>query len=284
MSLNYLPWVAIFAVLILATLIAVYFSARLRALMLSPFGKHVLLAAALLLLAAGAGHVIRVEANSYARDWTRTLLPSNAGSPEERRELQIQEKTLTPTQEVRLKTQYLETRGRAIHHLEVMIFFFANYYRAIAMMMILGGIAAVALFFIANKGWSNADAYVINVFITATALTAYFGAYPSVFKQQDNISDNKRLYLQYVALGNEISSYGATGASYLPKENATANDFIHHIDDQLAAVNDIAIGLDSSKVPTYKGIFSSEDQNKSDDQNRNRPGRKNKKNPNDASR
>jgi hypothetical protein len=278
MTLNSLPWAVIFTGLILATSIAVYFNARLRSLMLSPLGKHVLLVAALLLLAAGTGHVIRVEANAYAREWTKTLLPLQVGSPEERRELQIQEKMLNPTQEVRLKTQYLEARGRAVHHLDVMIFFFANYYRAISMMMILGGIAGVALFFIANKGWSNANAYVINIFITATALTAYFGAYPSVFKQQDNISDNKRLYLQYVALGNEIGSYGATGASYLPKENATANDFIHHIDDQLAAVNDIAIGLDSSKVPTYKGIFSSEDQNKSGNQNSNKTGNKNKKN------
>lgn len=264
MSMQNLPWVWIVAGLVLICSIAVYFSKKLQGALLSVPGKHVLLVASLLLVASGISHEIRVEADRYAREWTRTLLPTRTGSPEERRELQIQEKLLSPTQEIRLRTQHQEVRGRALHHLEVMIFFFANYYRAIAMMMILGGIAGIALFFIANRGWSNANGYVINVFIAATAMAAYFGAFPSVFKQQDNISDNKRLYLQYVALDNEISSYAATGASYLPKEKATANDFIHHVDDQMEAVNDIAIGLDSSKVPTYKGIFSTESQNKSD--------------------
>jgi hypothetical protein len=289
MSTQDLHWIEVIAALLLIGSFAVYFSQRLQTVLLSVTGKHVLLAMSLFLMAVFASHEIRAAADRYARDWTKTLLPAERGSPEETRALQIQEKLLNSTQEIRMKTQYQEIRGRAVHHLEVMIFFFANYYRAIAMMMILGGIAAIALFFIANKGWSNADGYVINVFIVATALTAYFGAFPSVFKQQDNISDNKRLYLQYVALGNEISSYAATGANYLPNEKANANDFIHHVDDQLEAINDIAIGLDSSKVPTYKGVFS-ETQNRQEPnhdvrQNKNGNGRgdgrnKNKKDAN----
>jgi hypothetical protein len=139
-----------------------------------------------------------------------------------------------------------------------MAYFFTNYYRAIQMMALFGAIAAVALFFVAFKGWTSTNQYVRNVFITATVLTAYFSLFPTVFKQQENITDNKNLYLEYVAIQNSVRTYAATGQPFLAAEGtvkANEADFLHDIDQRMAALNNIAIGFDYTKV-SYKDIFS----------------------------
>lgn len=158
------------------------------------------------------------------------------------------------SERARLLDQIKTIRGRAIHHFSVMKFFYSRYYMAISVVLVSSVITAIALLFITRAGWDNASPYVITVFITAAALTAYFGAFPPVFQQSQNIADNKKLYLQYIGLHDEVMSFLSLQQN-LNGEAKTASEFIHYVDKQLIQLNTFAIGFDNTKVPNYKGTF-----------------------------
>jgi hypothetical protein len=162
--------------------------------------------------------------------------------------------TASELEKERLLQQVRMIRGRAYHHFAVMRFFYARYYMTISIVMTSGVIAALALLFITKDGWDSANQYVKTVFITTVALTAYFSAFPSVFQQNQNIADNKKLYLQYLALHNEVMSY-LPSQECITGERKKISEFIHYIDRQLAQLSTFAIGFDDTKVPNYKGAF-----------------------------
>jgi hypothetical protein len=154
----------------------------------------------------------------------------------------------------RLLQQVKMIRGRALHHFAVMKYFYAQYYMAISIVMVSGVIAAITLLFITKDGWGSANQYVKTVFITIAALTAYFGAFPAVFQQSQNIADNKKLYLQYVALHDEVMSYFPLQQD-VDGNQKSVSEFIHYLDKRLIQLNTFAIGFDDTKVPNYKGAF-----------------------------
>ncbi len=162
----------------------------------------------------------------------------------------------------RIKAQLLKIRVKANHHLIVMEDFYVNYFSSIVMFSIAGAIAAICLTLISKKGWDQVNEHVITIFLVMSAVTAYYGAMPSSFQQQQNIGDNKVLYLKFVALENEVLSYVATGGRTVLKDQAqnekpkiVVKDFIYYVDQQLAQDN-IAIGFDSSKAPSYASSFN----------------------------
>jgi hypothetical protein len=208
------------------------------------------LIAAVLLGAAYLGSQVAISSGlEYADAWmtgikaddTRAPAPVAAGVE------------ATDVQRKRLHEQMETIRTRIDHHLTVMRFFYSRYYMAIAVILISGLLTAVALLFVTKDGWGRAD-YARTVFITAAAITAYFGAFPSVFQQSQNIADNKKLYLQYVGLQNEARTYVVTGQN-INGDKKSAVDFIHYLDKQLIQLNTFAIGFDDTKVPNYKGTF-----------------------------
>jgi hypothetical protein len=201
-------------------------------------------------------------------------------------------------QKARLETQWREVRNRARFHLQTWVFLFANYYMSIIVFSVAGAIAAVSLVLISQKGWTDANEYIITVFFVMTAASVFFGAFPGLFRHEETIADNKRLYLKYVTLEDEILTYAATGLhppvsdepQATPESQASAEarsargakagapltpgssvggsgaissraggeltpgEFILHIDRELAR-DDIPIGIDYTKAPTYKGVF-----------------------------
>lgn len=144
-------------------------------------------------------------------------------------------------------------RSLVRHHGEVMESFFENYYKAIAVVMLTGILAAVALLHIMQKGWELANPYAKTVFVVMTAATAYYGLFPTVFKQEENIKDNKALFLEYKTLENELMSYRATCGN-LKGEAADPKQFITYINFEIDRLSNIAIGFDYTKI-NYKGIF-----------------------------
>jgi hypothetical protein len=168
----------------------------------------------------------------------------------------------------RLEQDYREIRSRMAHHLEVLEYFYANYFRAIVMGSILGAVSGVCLFYIANKGWTTANNYVVVVFVFTTVMAAYYLSYVTVFREQENISDNKVLYLQYVALGNEILTYCATGSTDDPEMKI--DKYVRQIDMRMATANNIAIGFDYTKIADYKQILSERRNNQPNEQTKGR--------------
>lgn len=170
-----------------------------------------------------------------------------------------------PKQQQRLDEQLQKIRARTSHHGTVMAFFYKAYYMSISVVMFAGLIAALALFFIAQNGWTGTNPYVKNVFLVMTATAAYYGLFPSVFEQQKNITDNKALFLAYKALENEVISYPLTGTN-LKGEKKTPQEFINYVDVEMNRLGNIAIGFDSTKI-SYKGAFDITDRTRTEPSN-----------------
>jgi predicted PurR-regulated permease PerM len=135
--------------------------------------------------------------------------------------------------------------------LAVAVYFFSNYYMALILAFVAGAVAAVSLFFISKEGYAAVSPYVVTVFMTATALGTIYGAFPSVFRQTENVAENKALYLRYVALQNEILSYSATAKDANAKP-ISASAYIAYIDRELNRSNNVAVGFDETKLPAFK--------------------------------
>jgi hypothetical protein len=181
----------------------------------------------------------RVDANA----WLKGLTPKAEAHLETFAQVQASD-----LERARLKDQLALSRERAAHHLTVAVYFFSNYYMAILQAFVMGAVAAVALFFITKVGYAQASPYIVTVFITATVLATLYGAFPSVFRQQDNVAENKALYLRYIALQNEMLSYSATGSDGTGKK-VTAREYIAYVDKELNKTNNIAVGFDATKIP-----------------------------------
>lgn len=170
-------------------------------------------------------------------------------------------------EKARLFNQLKEIENRAKSHISVARAFYIWNYQSISIATISSIIAAVSLFFLSRKGWDNANRYVVNVFIVSFGITVVVGVFPALFKQEENISNNTRTYLAYIALDNRVKSYIATQDFIGLKPANTGNsaqieplknikNVIRSIDDELATLNNIYIGFDASKIPNYREIFN----------------------------
>jgi hypothetical protein len=211
----------------------------------SELGKHSLITCFLILASAAISSAAYRHAVDLSARWVRPLQPSNLVTGF----CKPPEQIVGPAQ-LRLEDDVKTLQGRSEHHMDLIIYFYANYYRAIIMSSILGAVSGICLFYIANKGWKDASNYVVTTFVISTVIAAFFFSLIAVFKEQDNITSNKTLYLKNVALRNEILSYCATGTSGSASESTTSM-FVHEIDKEMANINDIAIAMDSSRIADY---------------------------------
>lgn len=159
----------------------------------------------------------------------------------------------TAAETARLEEQKADIIRHVRFHGQVMAFFYSNYYMAIAVLLFAGVLLAIALFFIAQDGWTGANPYVRTLFVVMAAAAAYYGLYPPVFQQEQNIADNKQLFLEYQTLKHEVESYPVTKTTVKGDEKEP-HDFIRYVDSELARLGNIAIGFDYSKI-NYKGAF-----------------------------
>lgn len=95
------------------------------------------------------------------------------------------------------KTQQKILALRKSHHLELGIIFFRNYYGVLILLMIFSCIGGVVLFLIANQGWTNASITLKSLFLSLALLVTFFGFFPTVFKQEQNFSENLKTYMSY---------------------------------------------------------------------------------------
>lgn len=153
----------------------------------------------------------------------------------------------------RIREQYQVAVKRQQFHFGIMSLFFTNYYTTVTLASISAIVAAIALVSISKKGWQNSHALIITAFVLSAASTAYFGALPSVFRQEQNVSDNKALFVEYSGITNEIRTYCATGEDITGK-SVMPSQFAHAIDLRLGRLMQIPLGFDLSKVPTYTKI------------------------------
>ena len=194
-----------------------------------------------------------------------------AGSKEKEWFVQQETKTLTlPTQtlegtpaaKARLSEQFDEIQLRIKSHSAVMVFFYKQYYISGSMSLTLGLFAAFCGFLISRDGWEKANNGLINAFLVTSTFVFFYNQLPVIFKQDSNIAGNRTLYLEYIALRNEILSYAATNWT-ISKEaknldqftEVDIKQFIHKVDTRMAELNQVAIDFDLTRVTDLPDFY-----------------------------
>jgi hypothetical protein len=209
------------------------------------------LAALLLAVGWGFGMWLNWSSEQQSSAWMRNL--QFADSADITGPLSV--KADSSAQLDRLVHQFRETGGRAYMHVSIMKYFYTRYYMALVMAAGAAVVAAFCLFHISKEGWNQARPSVQLIFVIAAGTALLLGVFPKLFRQDENIADNKTLYIQYVALGNEIRTYLATRRAELPNDTSvTLPEFVRHIDIQLATLHKIPVGFDQTKIPDYRSL------------------------------
>jgi len=159
--------------------------------------------------------------------------------------------TIKSPEKERLQTQLLEAQRREKMHRDIMVSFYGQYYTAVTIFSITGVLAGILLVVISKAGWGGTNQYLITAFLTLAGISLYFGTLPLVFREDQNITDNKALHFQYATLENELRSYAITGED-LTGAKKTPSDFIHYVDRQLQKFYSLPVGFDYTKVPGYR--------------------------------
>lgn len=198
----------------------------------------------LILLAVLGIEVVSWRGGRIADEWMKPLL-----RPTAKQEGQIVAASpINASTKLRMAHQLEEVRNRRVHHLLVMRRFYVNYYMTVTVAALMGIVSAIILVYISNKGIGETDARVRTAFLTASILTAFFLAMPNIYRQQENIADNKALALSYAALENEIASFFAANQSVDGKIRQS-KQFLRYVDSRMALLGNVAIGFDYTKIP-----------------------------------
>jgi hypothetical protein len=167
----------------------------------------------------------------------------------------------TETEKTRLLEQVEEIHRRAKVHLDVTKFFYVQYYVSISLVSNAVFIAAICLILISKKGWEKSNSRLVHLFIVSSGVAAIFSAFIVAFKYDNNIADNKQLYIAYTALEARVLSYFSTGELVVkinPDKATTSTKavaVIQQIDTEMATLHNIAVGFDLTKVPNYQELY-----------------------------
>lgn len=213
---------------------------------------HILIVVGFLTPVFITASICRSQAKAFAEGWYTDLQAINcAGDGKSNLSVTIQ---TSAEEKARLAGQFQELGNRMKHHFHLLITFYSYYFSTIIMTGVLASVAAICLLFITSKGWVPSNAYAKTIFLVATASATYCAAFPSIFQQQQNIDDNRRLYLEYTGLANEMCSFVTTGENDAG-DSQEPKEFIHYEDVQLKKLNKIAVGFDVSKIPDFTQAF-----------------------------
>lgn len=219
------------------------------------FLGHCLITSILAILLSTSYFSLNLYAGNKAKQWLKgqvELIPSTT-------EINAKE-----AEKLRIAEQLKVVTFQINRYAEIMVFFSNHYYTSIVLTSASALLAAICLFFISKIGWEKAHNSLINVFIVACTAVIFFGDLPGNFKEEENFKAYGNLYLEHIALRNEILSYLATGGTVLEIDSQShieaspldANKFIHRVDNKLAQLNRIPIGFDATGVNDIGGIVT----------------------------
>lgn len=240
--------------------------------------KHGLLSAGMLIAAIVAGNLLNLQAERVAQRWTAGLkyadaaslnhdpVPRSSGADnntsssaalQDKANLTLYLdafKTSTPAERDRIQVQLAQIERRAGAYARITIFFYTRLFAAIALASATGIIAAISLFYISKVGWDRANNYVINIFVISSAITIFVGAFPLIFQQENNVTNNSRLYMSYLDLENQILTALATQKNE-QGQPIDLRTIMVSTDQKMAELNIESIGFDPNAIPRGSDIF-----------------------------
>lgn len=214
---------------------------------------HFLITSGLIVILSVSYLSLNLYAANKAKQWLKDPVKLTSLSTE----LKAEE-----AEKARLAQQLKVIEFQIHRYSEIMVFFSNHYYTALILTSASALVAAICLFFISKKGWDQSHNSIINIFIVASSAVVFFGDLPGIFKEEDNFKAYGNLYIEHIALRNEILSYMATGGTVLGKDpqnpykvsRVDVNQFIHSVDNKLAQLNKIPLGFDATRIRDSKTI------------------------------
>jgi hypothetical protein len=167
--------------------------------------KHIVLGTLLILCIYLADRFVESYADRHKTEWDTNL------HPDPKQELAFPEKTsITDAEKARFKDQLHRIQQKEEFHLKLMEFYYTGYYIGIIILSFTAALAAITLVIISKGGWAQTSEYVITTFFIMTCAALFYGSWAGLFKQDENITNNKVLYLKYTTLENELRGYTIT--------------------------------------------------------------------------
>ena len=174
----------------------------------------------------------------------------------------------------RANEQFETIQLRKYLHLEMLMSFFKAYSWSILAILLAAPFAAVTVILLGTKGLSDASTALKATFFATTITASVAAAIPSVFGHQSSISANQALFLSYEDLGNQMKTYYDSGyrpAAKEPVQTGASSSkaqldscatnclpstqeirkFLGYVDEEMKRLNQIAIAIDSSKIPAF---------------------------------
>jgi hypothetical protein len=165
----------------------------------------------------------------------------------------------------RLKEQFDYANDKKQFHLHVANYFNIHYYAMTFTLTICCIFTGLMIFLITKEGWDKANKHVLTMFLVFLATSIYFGTCPSVFKVDDNITQNEACFNSYCNIANKIQSFIVTSdtlkgspSDTLKREHTINYDAITLIkenDQDFNNLNRISIGIDITKVKSASDVL-----------------------------
>ncbi|MGD2118292.1 MAG: hypothetical protein PVG66_08035 [Chromatiales bacterium] len=149
----------------------------------------------------------------------------------------------------RLQAQYNSIVDRANFHVEVLKVLTRNYYSSLNLVTIFSVILAALTLVIAPKGFIAASSYMKVAFLSVSAVVTFYGAFPGVFQQKENIEAHTQAFRDCQTLQNEILSYVATGKN-AQKTVQNIDDFVLYMDERIAKLELISLQFSHEAAPS----------------------------------
>lgn len=249
-----------------------------------PVARHVALGVLMIGLAAGVAWSAERLAGRWTADVWRELVPPvrkvlcdtpPANPAEQAAAIEgllpgLKDYKASDPEKQRIANQAAKAQRLECLHLGLVERYVTNYYIAVLVSLVFGGITAVALFLVGPKGWSASNQYLVTILVMAGAIAAFYGAFPSIFQQSAMTAAHKTQILRYEALLDGMASHVAS-PTVVPlacigppppeqkriRSDFPATEFIACTDSALAAA-DVPFALDPSKAPDYQKFFGTQ--------------------------
>lgn len=213
-----------------------------------PIITHVILTLSLLTLSAiTAGGLFFVGSKSIAQSWTKPL--TSSPDLEHRLESYLKNFSAFASEKQRIKEEVKHISLRTELHKTIATDYYRWLFVALSLTSSAAVISGISLFYISKEGWGKANNYIINIFVSSSAIALYVGSMPVIFKIEDNAKANAGFFILYNNLENEILTRLAIQPSSNQKtDREKLQSIINDTEAKIEELNKFSIVFDANSI------------------------------------
>lgn len=154
---------------------------------------------------------------------------------------------LTEQEREVLRVYYLHIAARTFVHSDVFSYCSLRSFVTTKIIAAASIITTLCLFFISRVGWERANNSVINIFMIASTIIAFYGTISVSLNYEENAKANRQLFTSYSNLGRETLRFLSTQKSR-DGQAMTASDFITYLDIKLEELSEVALEFNTDQI------------------------------------